>query len=248
MERKKAALGRISHKLPTKKKRKKRKYRFYLFLLSLIVILFGFYHFISNNHYSFANNQRESSKILPESFSHEANHFLQTDGKNRDLPLLLQSDERWGNLNYGLENSDNTLAYNGCALASLAMISSFWQKKLVTPEETLTWGKNNYYVQGQGTSWEIFPDFAKENHLNYENLGNNFSRAKEFMMSNVPVIVSVKPGTFTTTGHIMVLTTTAEGNIKAYDPNDTPEKRHYEQTFSDDIFLSEGINYWAFWM
>ena len=35
-------------------------------------------------------------QILPESFSQKANQFLNKDKKNGDLPLLLQTDERWG--------------------------------------------------------------------------------------------------------------------------------------------------------
>lgn len=186
-------------------------------------------------------------QILPESFSQKANQFLNKDKKNGDLPLLLQTDERWGEVTYGLESSNNDLAHNGCALASLAMINSYWKQHTTTPTDVLSWAKNTYYVKGQGTSWQIFSDFAAANNLQFENLGNHFNRAKEFMNNGIPVIVSVKPGTFTTVGHIMVLATDSQGRLKVYDPNDSPTKQHYRETYDSETFIEEGINYWALW-
>ena len=63
-----------------------------------------------------------------------------------------------------------------------------------------------------------------------------------------PVIVSVPPGTFTTTGHLMVLALNREGGIQVLDPNDSPDKNHYKKTFSNELLAAEGLNYWCFWL
>lgn len=185
--------------------------------------------------------------ILPQSFSIQANQKLATDQKNATLPLYLQTDERWGELAYGSTERNNDLAHNGCALASIAMVASYWQRTSITPAMILKWAKNDYYVNGQGTAWQIFEDYAVKNGYHYENIGNYFNRAKEFMNDGVPVIVSVNAGTFTTTGHIMVLTTDETGALKAYDPNDSPTKKHYLQAYANEVFIDEGVNYWALW-
>lgn len=67
------------------------------------------------------------------------------------------------------------------------------------------------------------------------------------MNEGIPIIISVKPGTFTTTGHLMVLTTDSSGALKVYDPNDSPNKKHYLKTYTSDVSIKEGVNYWALW-
>ncbi len=44
------------------------------------------------------------------------------------------------------------------------------------------------------------------------------------MTQGIPVVVSVQAGTFTTSGHIMVLALNKEGTIQVFDPNDSPKK------------------------
>ena len=59
------------------------------------------------------------------------------------------------------------------------------------------------------------------------------------------MIVSVLPGTFTTTGHLLVLSANQDGELLAYDPNDDSSKNHYQETFSPAIFAAEALNYWV---
>lgn len=82
--------------------------------------------------------------------------------------------------------------------------------------------------------------------MNYQALGNDFFAAKEQLRQHKAVVVSVNPGTFTTTGHIMVLLMNNQGKIVVFDPNDSPEKNHYQQSFSNEIFQQEALAYWAF--
>ena len=61
-----------------------------------------------------------------------------------------------------------------------------------------------------------------------------------------PVIVSVTQGTFTTVGHIMVLAMNQSEEIVVFDPNDNPEKNHYQTTFADENFRQEAISFWTY--
>lgn len=214
-------------------------------LLGLLLLIPGFLYW----QHLLTNRPTTGAKPLAVelAFAEKANQALQTDDKNKKLPLILQKDTRWGNLSYGTESSNNDLAHNGCALVSLAMIQAYWEHTSHDPRQILNWAGNRYYVTGQGTSWEIFGTFADNFGYQFKNLLTSFDSAYELMQQGIPVIVSVAPGTFTTTGHIMVLTTRSDGTIQVYDPNDSPEKNHYRQTFPKEVFLNEALNYWALW-
>ncbi|OTE83086.1 hypothetical protein B1K96_38895, partial [Escherichia coli] len=69
-------------------------------------------------------------------------------------------DQRWGNDTYGYGETQNTFAANGCAIASLAMIDSFWTDHPSNPDKLLKWAGDQFYLPKQGTSWQIFPQFA----------------------------------------------------------------------------------------
>lgn len=44
----------------------------------------------------------------------------------------------------------------------------------------------------------------------------------------------------------MLLMSDENGEIVVYDPNETPEKTQYQQHFSDEKNMQEGINYWVY--
>ena len=81
----------------------------------------------------------------------------------------------------------------------------------------------------------------------FADLGSSFAAAYEKMTQGIPVVVSVQAGTFTTSGHIMVLALNKEGTIQVFDPNDS-RKAHYEKSYPNDVFQAEGIHYWSFWL
>ncbi|WP_071131293.1 C39 family peptidase [Enterococcus timonensis] len=184
-------------------------------------------------------------EFLPQQFTEEINENFASRYQTT-LPMVLQKEERWENLHYGI-GSENSFADNACAIASLAMIEGYFQQSPAPVEEILQWAGDTYYVPGAGTSWQIFIEFARANQLGYEDLGSDSNALMNHLAQNHPVVVSVGPGEFTTTGHIMVLTNGGNGEIQVYDPNDTPEKNHFAKTFDVGIFQQEALHYWAFW-
>lgn len=225
------------------RKKKGRHYVAYLLvLLGMVVIWLGLTSdFMTVSPLAWLRNQPQ---VVEADFVTEANQQLAST--QVQMPLILQTDERWFYESYGTDEQDNFLGVNGCALASLAMVGSYWQNRYIEPVEILGWSQNHYYLPGQGTTWSIFSDYAHAIGMTSQDLGNDFVTAKQFAASGYPVLVSVKTGYFTDIGHIMVLMANATGEIIVYDPNDAPEKRHYAQTFSDELFLNEAINYWVY--
>lgn len=178
-------------------------------------------------------------------FAKKANAEIKDAGET--TPLILQTDERWSKSNYGYGQKDNTMGTNGCAIASLTMMLSFLDNKQHTPDELLDWAGNDYYVPEAGTSWDIFPAFAANYGYGYEGL-TDLAAMQERLNAGVPLIVSVKPGSFTTTGHIMFVKAAAADatKLRVFDPNDGPKKNHYQKLYTPQEVLGQVVQAWAF--
>lgn len=161
-----------------------------------------------------------------------------------DIPLILQKNPQWRRLAYGSDTSGQ-LGENGCAIVTLAMIHSYYQDQKQSPEDILAWSGQDYYVDNEGTSWQIFYDFASSHGYEFENFGSNLDRAIEALAAGRPVIASVIPGYFTQEGHILVIRGYDGEKFYVNDPNDDPEKMHSLQGIDKQIFFDEGINYWT---
>lgn len=169
-----------------------------------------------------------------------------TKGPNDQInvPLIIQKNPKWRNLSYGTDGS-NQLGENGCAIVTLAMLDSYYQNETVEPKDILTWSQNRYYVHNEGTSWQIFYDFAIAHQYQFENFGNNFDRAMEAVQQGRVVIASVKSGYFTSTGHIFIIRGYDGQNVYINDPNDDAKKMHSVQPIDQSILLEDGLNYWT---
>lgn len=168
-----------------------------------------------------------------------------SDIKQIDIPLILQKDAKWRSIPYG-NTTTRQLGENGCAIVSLAMVHSALSKSEKTPQDILDWSKQHYYVANQGTSWEIFHEFAQEFNYQFYNFGNDFYTAMQAVQDGDIIIASVNPGYFTETGHILVIRGYQDGRVYVNDPNDDPLKMFSIQGIDEDIFLTEGVNYWSF--
>lgn len=195
-----------------------------------------------------SESKPEPKEVKKLTYTEQVNEEL-SQGKfaNRmPISLLLQTDDKWKATPYGTGNPDgNTLEINGCAILSLAMVSSYLDNKQYTPQDILNWSKNDYYLEGEGTAWAIFSDFAMEKGYQFEDLETDITAVEEQLKQNHPVIISVKPGRFTETGHIMVLSGTNNGKFWVNDPNDSETKKHSITEFTGDELLNEAMNFWT---
>lgn len=133
------------------------------------------------------------------------------------IPLLLQWDKRWGYGKYG----DSSVAESGCAPTALAMVVvGLTGNNTITPYVVAQYAENNgYYVSGSGSSWglisegsQYFGVMATELSLSENNIYNALENGN-------PIICSMRPGDFTTTGHFIVLVGIKNGKIIVNDPN-----------------------------
>ncbi|OTN77398.1 hypothetical protein A5886_002498 [Enterococcus sp. 8G7_MSG3316] len=175
-------------------------------------------------------------------FNDDASLYLQDMGI--DTPLYLQTNERWAYDNYGFDG-DQTIAENGCAIASIAMVASAITGYEVLPTEVLDWAGDSYYSAGQGTDWRIFSDYANAFGYQYQDLGTDIDLVADYLSDDQPVIVSVSAGEFTETGHIMVLAGMREDQVIVLDPNDSPEKQHYDSYYTLDDIAMQSVRFWA---
>lgn len=133
------------------------------------------------------------------------------------IPHLLQWDERWGYQIYG----DNMIAVNGCGPTVLSMVAAgLTGDNTITPYKVAKYAEEYGYYEGEaGTSWSLMTDGAQYFGVYGQELGLDRNGIFSALENGNPVICSMLPGDFTTTGHFIVLVGVEDGRIRVNDPN-----------------------------
>nr|MDD6335663.1 papain-like cysteine protease family protein [bacterium] len=134
------------------------------------------------------------------------------------IPLLLQWDPRWGYDMYG----SSMMALSGCGPTCLSMVASYLTGNTAySPRVIADYAqKNGHYVHGIGTAWSLMTQGAAAFGLTATEVPLDAGVITKRLREGKPIIVSVKAGDFTTTGHFIVLTDApAEGRVTVHDPN-----------------------------
>ncbi len=150
--------------------------------------------------------------------SHYGQVYSDTVGTlDEDFPLFLQWDKRWGYARYG----DSSVAISGCGPTALTMVYvALTKDTTMTPAKMATFSyENGYYFNDSGTSWSLMTEGARKLGLQSYEVSLSKSVLFSILESGQPIICSVRPGDFTTTGHFIVLTGIQDGKIKVNDPN-----------------------------
>ena len=134
-----------------------------------------------------------------------------------EIPLLLQWDERWGYAYY----ADDMIAVNGCGPTAIAMVAAgLTGDNTVTPYKVAQFSaENGYYAGDSGTSWTLMTGGAQQFGIYGEEMGLSEEEVFSALENGHPIICSMRPGDFTTTGHFIVLTGIEDGKIRVNDPN-----------------------------
>ena len=157
------------------------------------------------------------------------------------VPLLLQWDERWGYGEYG----DSIIAVSGCGPTALSMVvAGVTGNNEVTPYQIARYAmEQGYYVKGTGTSWDLMRSGCEYFGIKASEVPlNENAVARELKMGN-PIICSMRPGDFTTTGHFIVLTGYEDGKIQVKDPN---SKERSGRTWEYERLASQINNMWVY--
>ncbi|MDD6207527.1 MAG: C39 family peptidase [Clostridiales bacterium] len=143
--------------------------------------------------------------------------------KEEKLPLLVQWDKRWGYAPYG----DSTIALSGCAPTCLSMVVlSLTGNADATPDAVADYAqKAGYYQAGTGTSWNLMTEGCENFGIHGSEISLSESVIRAHLEAGEPVICSMRPGDFTSTGHFIVLVGEQDGKIMVNDPNSRVRSR-----------------------
>lgn len=157
------------------------------------------------------------------------------------IPHLLQWDERWGYQIYG----DNMIAVNGCGPTAISMVAAgLTGDGTITPCKVAKFAEEQGYYTGEsGTSWSLMTDGAQQWGIRGEELGLSREEIFSALENGQPVICSMRPGDFTTTGHFIVLAGVEDGKIRVNDPNSV---KRSEELWDYETLEYQINNLWAY--
>ena len=195
---------------------------------------------VARNHETvdFVYSYKDREKYNNRKLSADINSSYYIDG---DVPLFLQWDRRWGYRTYGKE----MIGLSGCGPTSLAMvIRHFDSDSTVNPYDVAKYSQDNGYVSADNfTSWKLFETGLSKYGLESQDVIPVEAKMKKALDDNKILIVSVKPGTFTERGHIIVIKGyNKNGDFLINDPNSIVNTN---KTWSFDELKSEIRKIWG---
>ena len=170
---------------------------------------------------------------------------------NKQPVYYLQTDPRWKDKPYRVPGESATVGNSGCGPSCAAMLIETLTGRTYTPEAACNWSvQHGYKALKQGTYYSYFkPQFAafgidcdqlswvntygKPDHANHD-------KALELLMQGYYIIACMGPGTWTTSGHFVVMWW-QDGKVRINDPASTKDAR-----LNGDIrtFRSQVKYYW----
>ena len=158
-----------------------------------------------------------------------------------EVPYLYQTDPQWAGLPY----AGGTVEKNGCGPTCLSMVYvALTGRDDLDPAAMANFSERRGYVSDGMTAWALMSDGAAELGLTSEELPATAAAVREALLAGKPVICSVGPGDFTTTGHFIVLTgLTEDGEVVVHDPNSA---KRSARPWDLERVLGQCLNLWAF--
>ena len=165
----------------------------------------------------------------------------------------LQTDPRWGSLDYSAPGERTTIAASGCGPTAMAMVLATWADKSVNPKTECAWAlAHGYKAPHSGTYYGYFEPAGKRfglkvYRLNYSNLyGNSKSayhaQARDALDRGDLVIACMGKGNWTRSGHYVLVYGVESGTIYINDPASTKTSR---TRGSYGLFKQQVKYYWV---
>lgn len=157
------------------------------------------------------------------------------------VPYLYQTDPQWASHPY----AGGTVEKNGCGPTCLSMVYvALTGRDDLDPAAMADFSGRGGYVSNGMTAWALMNDGAAELGLTSEELPASAGAVREALLAGKPVICSVGPGDFTTTGHFIVLSgLTEDGEVVVHDPNSAERSA---RPWDLEQVLGQCLNLWAF--
>ena len=170
---------------------------------------------------SFLENTPEAAEFVyhyPEYKDRTAEEIdLSGECKDGEVPLFIQWDKRWGYETYG----DDLMALSGCGPVCLSMVYvGLTGDTSMNPKAMADFSSDNgYYLENVGTSWELMSSGAERLGLSWKNPALSRDTIFAELDAGHPLICSMQPGDFTSTGHFIVIYGREGENLLVHDPN-----------------------------
>ncbi|OUO34679.1 C39 family peptidase [Olsenella sp. An290] len=163
------------------------------------------------------------------------------DWRAGEVPYLYQTDPEWSQKPY----AGGTIEKNGCGPTCLSMVYvALTGRTDLGPKEMAAFSERGGYTVDGMTAWALMTDGAAELGLTSEQLGASERAVRSALAAGSPVICSVGPGDFTSSGHFIVLAGIADdGQVIVRDPN---SQERSERTWDLGRVLAQCANLWAF--
>lgn len=158
-----------------------------------------------------------------------------------EVPYLYQTDPQWSEEPYAGGN----MRENGCGptCLSMAYVALTGNTNLDPTAMARLSEEQGHTVDGM-TAWILMSDGAASIGLNSREISASADAVRAELEAGHPVICSVRPGDFTTTGHFIVLAGLAEnGQVAVRDPNSAQNSTH---PWDLERILAQCANLWAF--
>ena len=163
------------------------------------------------------------------------------DWRTGEVPYLYQTDPQWAGHPY----AGGTIEKNGCGPTCLSMVYvALTGRDDLDPAAMADFSERCGYTTDGMTAWALMSNGAAELGLTSEELPASTAAVREALLTEKPVICSVGPGDFTTTGHFIVLASlTEDGEVVVHDPNSAERSSH---PWDLERVLGQCLNLWAF--
>lgn len=172
------------------------------------------------------------------------------NGGSMPIPYYTQGGAPWSALPFGGGN----IGSSGCSITSLAMVVSYlkggtdrdaWVFPSDIRDQIIAHtGNYNHFYAGNGQSWSIMSAVAGYYGLKCSEISS--ASIVSALAQGKPVIMSCKPGEFTSAGHFIVLTgLTEDGYVLVNDPNGSHADKSYKK-YTASYLASQGKGWWAF--
>lgn len=153
---------------------------------------------------------------------------LTADDLAGQVPLLMQWDMRWGYDSYG----QDMIAVAGCGPTCMTMAYLYLTGDTsMNPRNMAEYACENGFCTQAGTSWEFFTAGTAGLGLSGQELPLGETQIKNALDQGNVVILSMRPGDFTTTGHFILLRGYDEKGFYVNDPN---SRKNSEKQWSYD--------------
>lgn len=159
------------------------------------------------------------------------------------IPLFMQWDKRWGYIKY----SGDVAGLTGCGPVCLSMAAYYLTKDSdMSPDKIIEFAKKNGYalngITEKGSSWKLISEGGIKLGFDVTEIPLDENRIVKNLTVGNPVICSMGPGDFTSTGHFIVLTGYKDGKISVNDPN---SHKNSEKLWSYEDIKDQIMNLWV---